>query len=187
MTTSFYSVDRRGFYREGATLNLMKDNPFSTPFWELDGWFSKESLREHLYSLYPDGLSFHGWQYLLDRHDFVKDAMGISYVKHEYTVEILFEYYRKSSFPSRASRFQSFFAWQTIEEAQSFAVNGQPIYRVECEEYFKADQNLLTVGVQNIACSFCAHRYWKGEGTHSPKWEILLIPPVYVVEQVGIK
>lgn len=184
MRASFYSVDRRGFYRVGETLNLMKDNPFNSPFWELNGWFSKENLQEHLYSMFPDGLSFHGWQYLLDRHDFVKDANGVPYVKHEYTVELLFEYQRRALFPNRSSRFQSFFAWQTIEDAKSFATKDQPIYRLECDKYFKADQNLLTVGVQNIACSHCAHRYWSGEATQFPKWEILLRPPVYIIEQV---
>lgn len=185
MTPLFYSVDRRDFYQEGNQLDLTLADNFNRPLWNLPGWFSESELKTHLIELFPDGLSFHGWQYLLDRHDFEKIGTSqISYVNHEVTVELIFEYVRRASYPKLPSRFQSFFAWGSIEEARAFRQNQQPIYQLECKQFFKADQKLLTSGVQNIAGSLCAHKYWSGKATNEPRWEYLLLPPVTVTKRV---
>ena len=182
MVNSFYSVDRKKYYKVGETLNLMKIDPLKRPYWKLPGWLSEQDLKQHLYDLFPDGLSFHGWQYLLDRHDFIKSASGAPFVDHAFTVELLFENIRRAFFSTMPSRFQSFFAWEKVEEAKRFKKPDFKIYRLECSEFFKADQNYLTVGVQNIECSFCAFQYWSGKCTNTPKWEVLLKPPVFIAE-----
>lgn len=185
MNKLFYSVDRRGFYQEGAKLELMLVDTSDRPFWNLPGWYSESELKQHLRELFPDGLSFHGWQYLLDRHDFINiGTPPIPYVNHATTVELIFEYVRRASYPKLPSRFQSYFAWESIEDAKSFQQDQQLIYQLECEQFCKADQKLLTTGVQNITTSLCAHKYWSGESTSEPRWEYLLAHPVTVVKRV---
>jgi hypothetical protein len=62
-------------------------------------------------------------------------------------LEILFEYVRRTCFPDKPSRFISFFAWQTLEQAQAFrrthADETKPIWEIEVETYHRADMNLL--------------------------------------------
>jgi hypothetical protein len=53
----FYSVDRRGFYRTGSTLDLWQQDPLGRPFWRLPDWFEADDLRAHVAELFPDGLS----------------------------------------------------------------------------------------------------------------------------------
>ncbi len=68
---SGYSVDRRGFYRPGGELGLWTEDPMNRPFWRVPGRFEKKELEDHLLELFPEGLSLHGWQYMLDRQDFI--------------------------------------------------------------------------------------------------------------------
>jgi hypothetical protein len=71
------------------------------------------------------------------------------FVNHNMVVELVFEYVRRAAFPSRCSRFQSFFAWESLEMARAFRKEGQALYRVESSSIFRADQSWLTLGVQN--------------------------------------
>src|SRR5262245_56804058 len=44
----FYSVDRRGFYRTGGTLDLWQQDPLGRPFWRLPDWFEADDARTSL-------------------------------------------------------------------------------------------------------------------------------------------
>ena len=57
--------------------------------------------------------------------------------------------------------------------ARAFRKEGQALYRVESSAIFRADQSWLTLGVQNAIAQ---------SGT--PRWEILLAPPVRVMERI---
>ena len=160
----FYSVDRSGLYQTGGTLDLWQQDPvLGRPFWRLPDWFEADDLRAHVAKLFPDGLSLHGWQYMVERHDFIRPTSSDAlFVNHNMVVELVFEYVRRAVFPSRRSRFQSFFAWESLEMARAFRKEGQALYRVESNSIFRADQSWLTLGVQNAIASLFAHRYWSG-------------------------
>ena len=97
----FYSVDRSGLYQTGHTLDLWQQDPLrGRPFWRLPDWFEADDLRAHVAELFPDGLSLHGWQYMVERHDFIRptdsDAL---FVNHNMVVELVFEYVRRAVSP----------------------------------------------------------------------------------------
>lgn len=186
MTVALYSVDRGGFYRTGNLLSLAQEDPFNRPLLNLPGWFGDNDLRSHLQALFPDGLSPHGWQYLVNRHDFIRvDGSQTAFVNHEMAVELVFEYVRRAAFQRAQSRFQSFFAWESLEQALGFRQGDQPIYRLESDHVMYADQCWLTLGVQNVAASFSAHNYWRGVPTNQPRWEAVLAPPVCVMKRIA--
>ena len=182
----FYSVDRSGLYQTGGTLDLWQQDPvLGRPFWRLPDSFEAGDLRAHVAELFPDGLSLHGWQYMVERHDFIRPTNSDAlFVNHNMVVELVFEYVRRAVFPSRRSRFQSFFAWESLEMARAFRKEGQALYRVGSSSIFRADQSWLTLGVQNAIASLSAHRYWSGAPSGTPRWEILLAPPVRVMERI---
>src|SRR5262249_26074492 len=157
----FYSVDRSGLYQTGGTLDLwQQDRVRERPFWRLPDWFEADDLRTHVAELFPDGLSLHGWQFMVERHDFIRPTNSDAlFVTHNMVVELVFEYVRRAVFPSRGSRFQSFFAWESLQMARAFRKEGQALYRVESSSIFRADQSWLTLGVQNAIASLSAHRY----------------------------
>jgi hypothetical protein len=163
----------------------MAQDPLGRPFWRLPDWFEADDLRAHVAELFPDGLSLHGWQYMVERHDVIRPTdSNALFVNHNMVVELVFEYVRRAVFPSRRSRFQSFFAWESLEMARVFRKEGQVLYRVESSSTFRADQSWLTLGVQNATASLSAHRYWSGAPSGTPRWEILLAPPVRVMEHI---
>jgi hypothetical protein len=166
----FYSVDRSGLYQTGGTLDLWQQDPvLGRPFWRLPDWFEADDLRTHVAELFPDGLSQHGWQYMVERHDFIRPTNSDAlFVNHNMVVELVFEYVRRAVFPSRGSRFQSFFGWESLEMARAFRKEGQALYRVESSSIFRADQSWLTLGVQNAIASLSAHRYWSGAPIRYP-------------------
>ena len=140
----FYSVDRSGLYQTGGTLDLwQQDKVLGRPFWRLPDWFEADDLRTHVAELFPDGLSQHGWQYMVERHDFIRPTNSDAlFVNHNMVVELVFEYVRRAVFPSRGSRFQSFFAWESLEMARAFRKEGQALYRVESSSIFRAGPEL---------------------------------------------
>jgi hypothetical protein len=155
---SGYSVDRRGFYCPDGELGLWTKDPMNRPFWRVPGRFEKNELEDHLLELFPEGLSLHGWQYMLDRHDFIRHPVtNDAFVNHTWQVELTFEMVRRAAFPKMNSRLQSYFAWETFEDARNFQKHGQAIYRTQSDNGFRADQNWLSLGAQGIATSLCAH------------------------------
>jgi hypothetical protein len=86
----FYSVDRSGLYQTGGTLDLWQQDPvLGRPFWRLPDWFEADDLRAHVAELFPDGLSLHGWQYMVERHDFIRPTNSDAlFVNHNMVVEL---------------------------------------------------------------------------------------------------
>jgi hypothetical protein len=97
----FYSVDRSGLYQTSGTLDLWQQDPLpGRPFWRLPDWFEADDLRAHVAELFPDGLSLHGWQYMVERHDFIRPTNSDAlFVNHNMVVELVFEYVRRAVFP----------------------------------------------------------------------------------------
>src|SRR5262249_27066352 len=81
---------------------------------------------------------------MVERHDFLRPSNSDAlFVNHNMVVELVFEYVRRAVFPSRCSRFQSFFAWESLEMARAFRKEGQALYRVESSSIFRADQSWM--------------------------------------------
>jgi hypothetical protein len=93
-----------------------------------------------------------------------------------------------AEFEEAQSRFQSYFAWPSLEDAEQFIRNhrdeGQTIFKVRCDESEQRDMDLIQTpyigsGLKN------ARQYWEEEpGSETPTWEVVMEPPVQVVEQV---
>ena len=165
----FFHVDRTLRLKEGQEINLIKYDDIRP-----------EELQEHVNFLYPEGVSSHGNHYILTGNTFANDSEPI--------IELLFEYVRRSDFPQRTSRFQSFFAFDNLELAQDFILNywnsAYNIWEVQADRYFKADMNLLSLKDSLLVLDYRAHLYWKGETIGNPFWEYLLVPPVKVIRKV---
>lgn len=94
-------------------------------------------LTEHqcqrLKVMFPDGLTRHGVAYCFDMS---RDERGL---------EAFFEFVRRERYPSRPSRFSSFFACPSITEAKEFRSSmrnpGDAIFEVEGSSTFRADMN----------------------------------------------
>lgn len=168
----FYAVDRERKLSQGRVLCLEKHNDV-TPI----------ELQQHVDILFPEGLSIHGDKYFLSNSSFGNVTNP--------AIELLFEYVRKSEFSEITSRFQSFFACETLDEARSFKhFHGDlnsPIYEVHSDRpYFKANMNLLRNGDTILVGSFFAHEYWSGKPgpDANPFWEVLLSLPITVGRQL---
>lgn len=170
----FYSVDRVGTLQEGMVIVLMRYSDVSPPF-----------LQTHVDYLFPDGLSMHGERYLINNNSKGNIASP--------AIELLFENVRRANFSECPSRFQSFFACCSIEEARTFrntyGSNDSQIFEVYTENrFFKANMCLLGNNHTNLVCSYLAHEYWAGNSGPpelSEFTEILLELPVTIGPKIG--
>lgn len=170
----FFTVDRRGSLSTGQVISLSKPD------------ISPTELSQHAYALFPAGVSNHGNAHFL--------SAGASGQGLNFNIDLIFEYVRRSEFPHRPSRYQSVFAWETQSEAEAFRnksidTAAAPIFEVECDDHFRCDMGLLTIGAAILCISYNASLYWKGDpaigGDATPVWEHLLTPPVRVLSQVA--
>ena len=167
----YFTVDREMSLRPNLLIKLVKYSDVKP-----------QELQKHVNALFPQGVTSHGERYLLRGKT---SAKGVSA-----TIELLFEYVRRSLFPSHPSRFQSFFAYSTLKDAEAFKNQyGKPnslIWEVEADNEFKADMRLLTLKGSLLVLSYNAHRYWSGlPSGDEPCWEFLLVPPVIVIRQIN--
>jgi hypothetical protein len=167
----YFTVDRNRTLIESQTISLIK----YTDIYPLE-------MQNHVDSLFPDGVTNHGELYVIRGST---PANGING-----SLELLFEYVRRSHFPSRPSRFQSVFAFNDLDQARSFmglySTSSGNIWEIESALGFRADMRLLTLNGSLLNLSNNAHRYWDGiSGGDSPIWEILLTPPVKVIRRVN--
>ena len=179
--TEYYSVDRRGLYRSGC-LVLIKERPTSCgqPFLRSHaGHFQETDIHRHILSLFPEGLSPHGWSFVTEYHC-PKEIDARWYVASDPTIELVFEYVRRAFYPTRPSRLQSYFAFDSIERARSFHSEGK-IYRMLPTNAFRADMTWLNISYQFAVASYNAHQYWRGMASNTPDWEFLLVPPIEVM------
>lgn len=187
--STFFTVDRRGILHQDQILNLTIHNDIKihwnngVPEFDLlyeDGR-QEDELQAHVNKLFANGVSTHGNQYFLDGQSYTSVTSPF--------IELLFEYVRRSYFAEKPSRFESFFACESLEQARAFRAkygNGT-IWKVECDDAFRADMSLLTIEQESILLtSYSAHRYWSGLADfRGPSfWEYLLTPPVHVLKRV---
>jgi hypothetical protein len=180
-----FTLDRANSLQENAILDL-KNTDSSLPYWTTEGLFSEADLHEHLQTIFPEGLSMHGWKYAKERHthgtrpNFSHNVSCLA--------EMNFEYVRKGFFADKPSRFQSMFACESIEEAKIFKEKfgnvDNKIYEIEGRESLRVDMSLILLGTQNVTGSFLAHKYWRGEAGTNPFWEHIVKLPVQVLREV---
>lgn len=181
----FYTVDHTRQLIVGQ--EILCDQDFSgRRFYPVQDHYTQTDLERFADSLFPDGLSRHGKQYLLDELIVIKSQSGtpLSVCPVMPVIELVSELVRRANFPGRPSRFTSIFAWETKEEALAFREShrgGQgTICRVSAGSYFRGDMNLLFLGGTILGSWLYATRYWSGETSPTPRMECLLTDGVFV-------
>jgi len=203
---TFYHVDRSGNLEVGVVMDLHSPGKF------FDNTIARspEYNQEVLDRLYPDGLSSHGakfahsglisddpdilndgWEAMsgvLKKRDLEEDVEFTDYTSpYVVNYEFLFELYRMLDFEDQYSRFQSYFGFEDLRAAREFSLVyrglDSQIVKVECESFERRDMEL--VKLKHFGHIFDhGRRYWSGEGSNNPDWEIVMEPPVEVVEIV---
>lgn len=177
-----YFVDRLGACRPNVELSLPSPN-FDYPHPIAENAETATEISATLKNLFPKGLSLHGERYLLERYSYGQNAVTLSPV-----LELICELVRRWKFPDRPSRFQSFFTFEDLGAARAFrASHCQPyhrIYRVIQEPAFRGDMNLLKLGPTAASSFNLIQKYWNGEHSAAPNWELLLNAPVRILDQV---
>ncbi|CAN7806422.1 hypothetical protein LJR267_010722 [Paraburkholderia hospita] len=187
MAKQYFSVDRRGFYKAGGTLGLYKQNPAPAPLMTVGTHITPAILENHLLSLFPEGLSLHGWDYMTRQCLMpLPHAVGADY---SVILEQVLEYVRRTAFAEHPSRLQSYFAFDSMADAVNFRASGgqpqNPIYLLNPSHALQMDQEWLRLGHQNAIGSYCAHQYWMGAASPAQDWEYMLVTPIDVVQQVA--
>jgi hypothetical protein len=155
---------------------------------EAEGFYSAQEFREYKSSNFQNGISRHGEIYL---HNLYKSVgQRLEFTPNELTLETTFELVRKLKFPDRKSRFEITFGCLTIEDAlklkaETFGNIGD-IYKVKCDKYSVADMNLVRQAGSVIGLQIVAEKYWGGQLSPSPFWEVLMENPVTIVEKLSL-
>lgn len=183
----FYHVDRNMSLKQGQKIELVHYNDIKP-----------EKLQKHVDQLFPKGFSSHGEKYFLQYKiiKFLQSKKNPNIIETNMDsiniiIEILFEYIRRSNFPDKPSRFQFLHAFQSIDNTinfrKEFCNSKGYIWKVECDNYFKADMNLLNLGnCSSLELSYNANKYWSGLPGEDkvPFWEFLLTIPVRVLKRI---
>lgn len=176
----FFLVDRFGGCKTGVDLY------FQSPFYAVDhhtmpGLQTAAEIAETLTAMFPEGLSLHGQRYLLEPHVMPQGGYSVNHL-----IELVFELVRRARFPTKPTRFQSFFGCETVEQARIFRQRFcQPfhcIYRVHADDFCRCDMELLKLGVSGSSALNLVGKYWSGSASPNPFWEER--PPVRVAERV---
>lgn len=181
----YFTVDRKKALSQGMIIKTDTDYK-ERNFWPIKDAFTADDLAILVNELHPRGLTEHGKKYLLDECLVVPTPNGPApVVPHTPMVELVFELVRRLEYPDHVSRFEAVFGWQTVEEAASFKASfgsdDSALCVVNCSEAFRHDMSLLYLGGSTIGSIFYARKYWRGDSGNSPRWEILMRPPVQVV------
>lgn len=165
----FFHLDRNNTLKAGQTINHTIFNDVTPRY-----------LQEHVDMLFPNGISSHGEFYIIQN--------GSSTDPQATMIELLFEYVRRGCFADKPSRYEAFFAFETLKDLSAFIarykISTGTVWEVECNNVFKGDMNLLALYHSSLVFSYNAHCYWQGLPSSSPLWELLLTPPVYVAKQL---
>lgn len=185
-----YHIDRIHSLKIGETYNLIdiKDsNEFSNS--------TKSS--------YPEGLSLHGYYYLLQRNvNFLKQESDGTPFFNSLMIDYLYEYERIIHFPEKISRFQSLFVIKDNDEVnkwlQLFEDNREEyephprLLEIEFDSEFLQihDEKLLNIKLDDFSIQeiqMLASKYWSGDRTDNPKLEWLIKPPFKVIRELPVK
>lgn len=173
-----YHVDRNNALKEGNIIELTKD-----PIKDQTGLLCN--------FLPHDGLSNHGWHYLIDYKIQNTSGNKTEYYIMEYELELI----RRAYFPNLISRFESFFAIPSIDEIDKwegiFSEN-DTIWQIEFDESQSIirDSNLLIPGLDLQTHMFApissfvnGYHYWSGVQSNNPRMELLIKPPIKIINQ----
>jgi hypothetical protein len=151
------------------------------------GSYTQEELTTFVVSLFPSGLALHGKHYLFDECLIVRGLTPTApqpFAQHVPIIELVAELVRRLSFPDHPSRFTSVFAWESLDDAkwfrQKYSSPEAPIFRMSGEMTFRGDINLLLLGGTILGAWLYATKYWRGDSSASPRWEVLVVPPVTI-------
>lgn len=176
-----YRFDRRNEIFVGQTITL-------TPF-------LVDELNEYnrfIRGEFPEGVTSHGMSYFIN-------TMNVDYLKPNTidnfisaTIEAVFELRRQLHFPDMPSRYQSIFAVESLEDAKKWKsiLEGKieyPLYELEFEsQSHKLDASWLSMGspIAFSICNFLADKYWSGESSDNPIYELLIRTPAKVVRKL---
>lgn len=181
--TEFYHVSRTNL-TDITRFNLQHFSGYI----ETEGFYSAQEFREHKTKSYPDGISKHGEIYL--HTPYMSVGQKLEFAPNELTLETTFELIRQLKFPYRKSRFQITFGCLTIEDAlklktETFGEIGD-IYKVKCEKYSLADMNLVRQAGCISGLQIVAEKYWDGQSSPFPFWEVLMENPVIILDKVSL-
>lgn len=166
----FYTIDRGSTLKENLKINLKLYDDISPTF-----------LKGHVDSLFPDGLSSHGEHYFLRNNS---KALNVSPM-----LELIIEYVRRADYKNKPSRFQSFFAFDSLSQAKDFrseyGETSNAIYKINTDIYHKANMKLLYAGNSILVTSYFANSYWQSvPGIEEICWEYLLPLPVTILDRI---
>jgi len=190
MEPPFYHVDRGGHLSVGDTLELNWD----LKIYGLGEYRALNSQYEgQMRKDFSRGLSSHGSRYV---HSFYEIEYNQEYyTKNPYTGiptpvvggehhcvlienginEWLVERIRRNSFPDQRSRLTSFFAWPSEGIIDNFGDEVHSVFEVVPAGFDFRDMTLLDQ-------SDGMRHYWEGNLTPQPKLEVVMEPPVEVVD-----
>ncbi len=193
----FYHIDRSNKLQENQIIQLNKYFFKSDP--EICSFFA---------SLFPNGISRHGEQYLNDFFTFPPNMSPIFYLKTDlecmgtHVSENLLELYRQSSFPEIPSRFTSMFALKNIDDLKYwpeltkndfkiFEIDySGPVYQLDAS-FLKSAICYLDQNNKNARIGFYPalilkefHQYLSGRISNNPKPEILLPLPITIGKEI---
>lgn len=177
----FYHVSR-GDISGIKEFNLYKFDGFI----EAKPFYDASEFKEYKKDIFPNGISKHGERYL--HNAFKSTGPNLSFTQNEFIIETTLELIRRLKFTERKSRFVSWFACLSLEDAKrvkmSVFKNNGTIYKVSCNSFFKADMSLLRQAGSIIGIQIVAEKYWLGQASAVPFWEILMEPPITIIEKV---
>lgn len=177
----FYHIDRIGTLKENETIDLF-------PVLSLQNL--NPLLKSNILKKFEEGISNFGSSCLLGTY--TQDIIS----------EWFLEYERSLHFKDKPSRFQSIFAFSTIDDVQRFVNEYIPhnkeyrVFELESDNYFKGDMKVVGYQRTPLVQSAISHSYWNGESIEDlnienhnvkPLWEYLLVPPVKVIKEIQFK
>jgi hypothetical protein len=145
----------------------------------------------HIKDRYPAGLSAHGYQYfgsadiLLDRFNLATPGA---------LIELMLEAVRHAHYPQKPCRYQSVFAWNSIDECLKFRMThgdgANPVYELHPERApHRGDMSIYGIAGTTASLDMRLHMYWRGETlnnpAHTPTWETVIPLPAKVGKQVA--
>jgi hypothetical protein len=178
----YFHTDRAKRLREGDILKNIQ-YPKNQHIINLIQPMLDVDFANHLTQLYNDGISYHGYNYLVN-------PITVQGQFSDLAAEIYFEYIRYKEFPSLPSRFQSVFGWADLEEAIIFAKDAH-IFEISGDSgHFIADMQLLKLDFDPIQKEQRAIKYWSGQPlsgdlSYKPTWEYIINTPVTVVKHIA--
>lgn len=177
----YFHVDRTGSLQAGMTIERESLTAHPAPI-------PDAAIQRFVEQTFPDGLTRHGmshvfWQQLAFPRDAAdaEDPRALGEMRNR-TIELVWELARRARWPTRPSRYECVFAWQTPEDARRFSATGD-IWEVEAADAFRADMSWLRYGTAAAAWQ-AVDGYWSGQPqSAAPVWEIVLVPPVRVLRR----